>query len=108
MDSAESKIFIQHGIDVTIITFHDEKILEEKHIKELEESIMPAVEDGQRENLMLDFSNVRFLSSTFLGLLIKIHKRICERKGHLKLCNINPDIYKVFEITQLNKVFDIS
>jgi anti-sigma B factor antagonist len=108
MDPAESKIFVQHGIDVTIVTFHDEEILEERQIKELEESIMPTVEKAQRENLMLDFSNVRFLSSAFLGLLIKIHKKICERKGHLKLCNISPSIYKVFEITQLNKIFDIS
>jgi anti-anti-sigma factor len=101
MDPAESKIFIQHGVDATIVTFHDEEILEERQIKELEDSIMPTVEQAQRKNLMLD-------SSAFLGLLIKIHKKICERKGHLKLCNISPNIYKVFEITQLNKIFDIS
>ena len=33
MDPVESKIFIQHGIDVTIITFHDEKILEDNEFK---------------------------------------------------------------------------
>lgn len=108
MDPLKSKIFVQNFPDVTVITFMDEEILSEEYIKELGESIMSAVEQARRQNLVLDFSNVKFLSSSVLGLLIKIHKKICERKGHLKLCNINKDIYKVFEITQLNKVFDIS
>jgi anti-sigma B factor antagonist len=63
---------------------------------------------AKRQNLVLDFSNVEFFSSAVLGLLIKVHKKICERKGHLKLSNVKPDVYKVFEITRLNKVFDIS
>jgi len=48
------------------------------------------------------------LTAAFLGLLVKIHKRICERGGHLELCNIDPQIYKVFKITKLNEVFNIS
>ena len=106
MEPNDSNLFIQHGADETLITFSDIEILEEGHIKELEESIMSVVE--KRQNMLLDFCNVRFMSSAFLGLLVKIHKRICERGGKLELCNIKPEIYKVFEITQLNKVFDIS
>jgi anti-sigma B factor antagonist len=108
MEPTESKIFVEHYPDVTTITFMHENVLTEEYIKGLEESIMSVVEQARRENLVLDFGNVKFLSSAVLGLLIKVHKEICKRKGHLELCNVSRDIYKVFEITRLDKVFDIS
>lgn len=108
MELNNSKLFIQHSVDVTLVTFHDTEILEEGSITALEKSIMPVVEKARRQNMLLDFSNVQYMSSAFLGLLVKIHKRICERGGQLELCNIDPQIYKVFKITQLDKVFNIS
>ena len=89
------------------MSFTDEKILEEKDINALQESIMSVIEQAERINLILDFGNVRFLSSAVLGLLIRISKRIYERDGQLRLCNINPKIYEIFKITRLTKTFDI-
>jgi anti-sigma B factor antagonist len=108
MEQDESKLFVQHVEGVTIVTFHDEGILEETCIKGLDKSLMAIVEEAKRQSLLLDFSNVRFMSSAFLGLLVKIHRGVCEKDGRLMLKNIDPNIYKVFEITQLTKVFDIS
>ena len=108
MGPVDERIFVQHGVDVTFVTLNDEEILEEQHIKELEEDIIFVIEEAKRENMMLDFCNVKFMSSAFLGLLVKIHKRVRESGGYLKLRHIDPNIYKVFEITQLTRVFDIS
>jgi anti-sigma B factor antagonist len=108
MDPANAKIFVQHMPDVTIVTLNDERILEEQEIREIEKSILVVVEQARRLNMILDFCYVKSMSSGFLGLLVKIHKKMCERKGHLQLCNLDPNLYKIFEITQLSKVFDIS
>ena len=108
MEPVDERIFVQHGVDVTFVTLNDAEILEEQYVKELEEEIMSVVEAANRENMMLDFCNVKFMTSAFLGLLVKVHKRMRERGGNLKLRHIDPSIYKVFEITQLTKVFDIS
>jgi anti-sigma B factor antagonist len=108
MAEIKPKISVDYAESATIVTFTDEKILEENDIKSLQESIMSVIEsapDGIK--LILDFSNVRFLSSAVLGLLIRISKRIYENGGKLMLCNINPKIYEVFKITRLTKVFDI-
>ena len=58
--------------------------------------------------MVMNFANVRFMTSAMLGLLIRVHKRVSERGGKLRLCNLEPVLQKVFEITQLTKVFDIS
>jgi len=107
MAEIKPRISVEYTENATITTFTDEKILEEKDIKALQESIMSVIEQAGRINLILDFCNVRFLSSAVLGLLIRISKRVYECDGQLRLCNINPKIYEVFKITRLTKIFDI-
>ena len=107
MAAIKPSISVDYAGNATIVSFTDDKILEEKDIKALQESIMSVIEQAERINLILDFGNVRFLSSAVLGLLIRISKRIYERDGRLGLCNINPKIYEIFKITRLTKIFDI-
>ena len=107
MAEIKPRISVEYTENATITTFTDEKILEEKDIKALQESIMSVIEQAGRINLILDFCNVRYLSSAVLGLLIRISKKIYECDGQLRLCNINPRIYEIFKITRLTKIFDI-
>ncbi len=108
MESKEPKIRVEYGTEVSIVTFEDENILEETQIKKLEQVLMPVIKENQDHKLVLNFENVRFMSSAFLGLLVKVHKRVLEMGGHLQLFNLDPKIRKVFEITQLTKIFDIA
>ena len=107
MTAIKPNISVEYAGNTTIMRFTNEKILEEQDIKALQESIMSVIEQAERINLILDFANVRFLSSAVLGLLIRVSKRIYERDGQLGLCNINPKIYEIFKITRLTKTFDI-
>lgn len=108
MAAIKPKINVDYMGKATIVSFTDEKILEEKDISELQQSIMSLIEsDAAKIKLILDFGNVRFLSSAVLGMLIRISKRIYEHDGRLRLCNINPRIYEIFKITRLTKTFDI-
>ena len=107
MAEIKPKISIEHADQAIIVSFTDEKILEERDIKALQDSIMSIVEPAERIKLILDFGNVRFLSSAVLGLLIRLSKRIYEKDGQLKLCNINPNIFEIFKITRLTTTFDI-
>jgi anti-sigma B factor antagonist len=108
MASIKPRISVEYAENATVITFTDEKILEEKDVQSLQESIMSVIESASGGiKLILDFCNVRFLSSAVLGLLIRISKKVYERDGQLKLCSINPKIYKIFKITRLTKIFDI-
>jgi anti-sigma B factor antagonist len=108
MEPAKPRISVEYAQSATIVTFTEEKILEEKDIRILQETIMSVIESASGGiNLILDFCNVRFLSSAVLGLLIRVSKKVYERDGQLGLCNINPKIYEIFKITRLTKIFDI-
>jgi len=108
MEPIKPRIAVEYAQNATIVTFTDEKILEEQDIGALQDSIMSVIESAPGGmNLILDFSKVRFLSSAVLGLLIRISKRVYQRDGQLRLCNINPKIYEIFKITRLTRIFDI-
>ncbi len=107
MESIKPSISVDYAENAAIVTFINEKILEDRDIQALQESIMSVIEQAGRINLILDFRNVQFLSSAVLGLLIRISKKIYERDGQLRLCSINPKIHEIFKITRLTKIFDI-
>ena len=104
---SKEKISVENGTDVTIVTFEEQNILEDQQIRKLERALLPVIRDNQNKRLVLNFVKVKFMSSAFLGLLVKVHKRVIEAGGSLQLFNLDPKIQKVFEITQLVKVFDI-
>jgi anti-anti-sigma factor len=93
--------------DVTVIRFVDRKILDEANIQELGQELYHLVEQDERKQILLNFSNVEFLSSAALGKLITLDKKVKVSGGRLQLSNIRPEIYEVFAITKLNKLFDI-
>ncbi len=104
MDQVNPKIKVEYAQGAAIATLTDEKILDEADIRGLEASIMPLIESSGNINLVLDFSNVKFMSSAVLGLLIRISRKIYESQGQMKLCGINPKIKEVFKITRLDRV----
>lgn len=93
--------------DVTVIRFRDRKIIDDINIQEMGQELFGLVEQDHRLKLLLNFSLVDFLSSAALGKLITLDKKVKAHSGTLKLCNIRPEIYEVFAITKLNRLFDI-
>jgi len=93
--------------DVTVINFVDKKILDEQNIQIIGEQLFGLVEQEGRRKLLLNFGNVEYLSSAALGKLITLNKKLQGVGGRLILCNIDPQIYEVFEITKLDKFFNI-
>lgn len=107
MAEIKPKISVEYAENAAVVTFTDERILEEEDIRALKEAIMSLIDQAGRINMILDFRNVRFLSSAVLGLLVRVSKKIYESGGSLKLCNIDRKIQEVFRITRLNRIFDI-
>ena len=107
MEQPSSHLKIRRSDGVSIVEFADRKILEELSIQEIGEELDQLVETEPGIKLLLNFQNVDHLSSAALGMLITLNKKIKERQGALKLSDINRQIYEVFKITKLNRVFDI-
>ena len=93
--------------DVTVVELTDRKILDEVGITQIGDRLNRVVAESELPRLVLDFSGVIHMSSSALGMLITLHKRVREKKGQLRLCCIQESIYEVFVITRLNEIFAI-
>ncbi|NOS99177.1 MAG: STAS domain-containing protein [Phycisphaerales bacterium] len=107
MPAAESHINVTKRDGVDVVEFVDRKILDELSISELGDQLRTVADATPAVRLILDFARVEHLSSAALGMLITLDKLVKERNGKLRLCNINPQIFEVFKITRLNKMFEI-
>ena len=107
MSENKSQITISDSDGVHVVNFEDRKILEELSISRIGEELSQLVSEVKEIKLLLSFQNVEHLSSAALGMLISLNKQVGQQKGQLKLSDISPQIYEVFKITRLNKLFTI-
>src|SRR5881394_2768579 len=93
--------------DITVVNFVDKKILDEQNIQMIGDDLFRLVDELGRRKLLLNFSNVEFMSSAALGKLIRLHQRLNQVGGKLILCGISKGIMEIFEITKLDKMLTI-
>lgn len=105
--SSPKRIKATQSGSVTVVTFADSKIIDSDEIQELGQELYDLVERDNHRRFVLNFSNVEFLSSAALGKLINFEKKVQGVEGDLILTNIRPEIYEVFAITRLTKLFTI-
>ncbi|MGF1581785.1 MAG: STAS domain-containing protein [Gemmataceae bacterium] len=101
------RLEVEDSGEVTVVNFVDKKILDEQNIQTIGDQLFQLVDKLGRTKLLLNFGNVEYLSSAALGKLITLNRKVNNARGQLILCNISEQIYEVFEITKLNKVFQI-
>ncbi len=58
--------------------------------------------------VIINFANVEFVSSTFLGRLLALQKRLKSAERKLTLCALNEVVREIFQITKLEGFFDFS
>jgi anti-anti-sigma factor len=93
--------------DILTIRIQDERLVDPEQLKRLFDDLYALLGKTDSQQVVLDFSGVKFMASAMLGKLVALQKKCEEYRAKLKLCSVTPDILQVFKITKLNKVFDI-
>jgi anti-sigma B factor antagonist len=73
---------------------------------EFKQQLLQVIEQGGRQ-VLVDFSETTFIDSTTLGVLVGGVKRLRPHDGQLSLVCNDRNITKIFEITGLDRVFEI-
>jgi anti-sigma B factor antagonist len=62
---------------------------------------------GGAKHVLIDLAGVSFIDSSGLATLVRALKRSRAGKGDLVLAGLRPAVRKVFDLTRLDKAFDI-
>jgi anti-sigma B factor antagonist len=87
---------------VAILTVMDNRI-DARVAPELKRLIMEVVDRGN-DRVTLDLTNVDFVDSSGLGVIVTILKLV-GRKGELAICGAKEAVLDFFRLTRLDKIF---
>jgi anti-sigma B factor antagonist len=102
------RIQVNEADGVKVVRFQDNQLFDERTVREASDQIAAALpNDGSPIRLVVDFSDVGLISSTFLSKLILLQRRIDHTHGKLRLCEMSPIIQQVFRTSNLDRLFKI-
>lgn len=97
-----SKETLSHKIK---ITFNIKKF-DIIHMQEIKREINQVITNNPN-NILIDFSNVSFIDSSGLSVIIGIFKQLNTLNKKLELCGLQEQPIELFELTQLHKLLTI-
>jgi anti-sigma B factor antagonist len=71
------------------------------------QTALQEIMDAGGKQVVVELSNVPFMDSSGLGVLVAAHRRMAAIGGTLALANPAPTLQKVFELTRTNRLFKV-
>ncbi len=102
---AEIDMEITREANAAVVAFKSASMSDVEGIAAAARKIRDFAESKRPHMLIFDFGTVKFFSSQVLGLLLDVRKKLAESGGQVVVSGINPQLHRVFKITNLDKVF---
>ena len=93
---------IKNGVQVVHI--NQSQLVDEQVIGSISNQIKKLVEENDTGSLLLNLSNVSFVSSLMVGQFMTLKKACGLKRIDFKICNINDAIMKVLQVVQMDKL----
>lgn len=99
--SAYQWIVPQSVQGVMVIRVLQREIHGDDATESLYQELVDAVQNREREGLVLDFSDVRYLTSMGIWALLRFRNHVHERSGHVVFCELQPFVQEVLTVTKV-------
>jgi anti-sigma B factor antagonist len=101
----KSIVEIKGDDKAAVVAFKAALISDVAQVREAVALIRDFVEAKHPRRIAVDFGQVKFFSSRVLGMLLEVRADMEPWDGEVVICGINPQLYRVFKITNLDKIF---
>ena len=89
-----------------VVSFTEKRIYDVSAVEAVEAKIRSLLAD-EPQNMVINFSEVDFMVTQVINILLVALKQIRMRGGEVHLARMNANIRRVFDIMRLNVVFKI-
>lgn len=101
-------LMISQADGITFATITTPSLTEGSAIEALSAELYKLTDEYDYKKLVVDFQHVHFLSSRMISTLTMLHKKSVAIKGKVIMCNMRPELLKVFQITKLDKLLNFA
>jgi len=81
--------------------------LNEYHADQIGKQLLALADAPGTKFITLDLANVEYVTSTVLGHLVALNKRLQTSGGRLTLENVRPAVRDILKVTLLDQVLDL-
>ena len=99
------KMEVRDSDDVKILEF--EGNLDTNTSPDAEEKLNDLIDNGSQK-LLINFGKLNFISSAGLRVLLATAKKLKGTGGNLQICDLNPTVQEVFDISGFGSILNVS
>jgi len=92
---------------VAVISFATPYLQSEDAIAKVGAELFELAERWDFSKVLITFDGVRFVSSSMLAQIVRLHKHLAKSKGRVRLCNLTPTLRDVLRASQLDKLMEV-
>ncbi|SKA88296.1 anti-anti-sigma regulatory factor, SpoIIAA [Clostridium sp. USBA 49] len=81
--------------------------LDHHSAEEVRNKIDDRLDRDNIEKLILDFTNVTFMDSSGIGVVIGRYKKLSMKKGEVCITNVNNSVKRVFDLSGMFKIIKL-
>jgi len=109
MPLTEYEYIVVNYVDgVAVVSFKESvAMFEGDKVQAVGTELIDLVESRKEPRLLINLSNAHFISSAMLAHLVKLHRKVQESKGRLRLCGLRPVILDAFKVSRFDRIFEI-
>ncbi len=94
--------------EVVVGQFCVPRLTEDQNVEQLGQDLFALVDQFDRRKVVLSLASVEFLTSSVLGKLITLHRKMHRQQGRLVLCDLQPGVNDIMRISRLHDYFKVS
>src|SRR5277367_2594379 len=92
----------------TVVEIHAVALMEPEQISSISEAISRQIDEQHKRKLVVDFTNVEYLSSRAINMILIVKKKLADLPdAELILCGVGTRLSELIRITRLDKVLNI-
>jgi uncharacterized protein (TIGR02172 family) len=95
---------VRHTLKDNTLTLYPEGHIDTNNAGQFEKDAFEAIEEAQGASLVIDATNLEYISSSGLRVMMKLMKRTTSR---IPVVNVSPAVFEIFDVTGFTDLLDV-
>ena len=95
---------MKYALNDTVLTLYPEGHIDTNNAGQFEKDAFEAIEEAQGASLVIDATNLEYISSSGLRVMMKLMKRTASR---IPVVNVSPAVFEIFDVTGFTDLLDV-
>ena len=93
---------------VARVRFKDDRLTDEDNIERIGRELFALTDQYHCEKVILDLTGLKMLTSSVLGKMITLHRKLHRNQGKLVLCNAGDYVTEILKTSRLHDYFHVA